>query len=86
MIITPVCAHSMQHCPCIVSGESRIRLLLKPEREQTAELQIDGQNRGTLKSGDEILVSGTEKKILLIRLHSYDFFGLLRRKLIEWGS
>ena len=86
MIITPVCAHSMQHCPCIVSGESRIRLLLKPEREQTAELQIDGQSRGTLKSGDEILVSGTEKKIRLIRLHSYDFFGLLRRKLIEWGS
>ena len=85
MIITPVCAHSMQHCPCIVSGESRIRLLLRPEREQTAELQIDGQNRGMLEAGDEILVSGTEKKIRLIRLHKYDFFGLLRRKLIEWG-
>ena len=86
MIITPVCAHSMHHCPCVVSGESRIRLLLKPEREQTAELQIDGQSRGTLKSGDEILISGTKKKIRLIRLHSYDFFGLMRRKLIEWGS
>ena len=86
MIITPVCAHSMQHCPCVVSEKSRIRLLLKPEREQTAELQIDGQSRGTLESGDEILVSGTEKKIRLIRLHSYDFFGLMRRKLIEWGS
>lgn len=86
MIITPVCAHSMQHCPCVVSEKSRIRLLLKPEREQTAELQIDGQNRGMLQSGEEILVSGTEKKIRLIRLHSYDFFGLMRRKLIEWGS
>ena len=86
MIITPVCTHSMQHCPCIVSGESRIRLLLRPEREQTAELQIDGQNRGMLETGDEIFVSGTEKKIRLIRLHSYDFFGLLRRKLAEWGS
>ena len=86
MIITPVCAHSMQHCPCVVSGKSRIRLLLKQGREQTAELQIDGQNRGTLESGDEILVSGTAKKISLIRLHPYDFFGLTRRKLIEWGS
>ena len=86
MIITPVCAHSMQHCPCVVSGESRIRLLLKPEREQTAELQIDGQSRGTMEGGDEVLISGTEKRIRLIRLHPYDFFNVVRRKLIEWGS
>ena len=30
MIITPVCPHSMQHCPCIVSEKSDICLLLKP--------------------------------------------------------
>lgn len=86
MIITPVCAHSMQHCPCVVSGEAKIRLLLRPEREQTAELQVDGQNRGMLEAGDEIVVNGTEKKIRLIRLRGYDFFGLVRRKLVEWGS
>lgn len=86
MIITPVCAHSMQNCPCVVSGESVVRLALDPERVQTAELQIDGQSRGMLESGDEIVVSGTSKKIRLIRLQSYDFFGLLRRKLVEWRS
>lgn len=86
MIITPVCPHSMQHCPCIVSEKSDICLLLKPEREQTAELQIDGQNMGSLSTGDEIHVTGTERKISLIRLHPYDFFGLVRRKLSEWGS
>ena len=86
MIITPVCPHSMQHCPCIVSETADIRLLLSPEREQTAELQIDGQNMGSLNSGDEIHITGTEKKIRLIRLHPYDFFGLTRRKLSEWGS
>lgn len=86
MIITPVCPHSMQHCPCIVSESSDIRLLLSSDREQTAELQIDGQNMGSLSSGDEIHVTGTDKKIRLIRLHSYDFFGVTRRKLTEWGS
>lgn len=86
MIITPVCAHSMIHCPCIVSETSDIQLKLNQDREQTAELQIDGQNRGSLCSGNEIHVSGTEKKIRLIRLHPYDFFGLTRRKLTEWGS
>ena len=86
MIITPVCPHSMQHCPCIVSGSADIRLLLSPDREQSAELQIDGQNMGSLSAGDEIHVTGTEKKIRLIRLHPYDFFDLTHRKLSEWGT
>jgi NAD+ kinase len=86
MIITPVCPHSMQHRPCIVSENADIRLLLNPDREQTAELQIDGQNMGRLRAGDEIHVKGTEKKINLIRIHPFDFFSLAHRKLIEWGS
>jgi len=86
MIITPVCPHSLNHCPCIVPESADIRLLLNPSREQTAELQIDGQNMGSLKAGDEIHITGTEKKIRLIRLHAYDFFGLMRKKLTEWGS
>ena len=86
MVITPICAHSMQHCPCVVSGSSRIVLRLDTRREQTAELQIDGKSRGMLNAGDEITVSGTEKQIRLIRLHPYDFFGLIHRKLSEWGS
>lgn len=86
MIITPVCPHSMMHCPCIVPANAEIRFLLKRDREQTAELQIDGQNKGSLCAGDEIFVTGAEKKIRLIRLHTYDFFGLMRRKLNEWGS
>ena len=86
MIITPVCPHSMQHCPCIVSGTADIRLSLIRNREQTAEWQIDGQNRGSLSAGDEIHITGADQKIRLIRLHPYDFFGLVHRKLIEWGS
>ena len=86
IIITPVCPHSMQHCPCIVPENADIKLQLSRNREQTAELQIDGQNMGSLTSGDEIHVTGASKKIRLIRLHPYDFFGLTRKKLSEWGS
>ena len=86
MIITPVCPHSMQHCPCIVPDNADIRFLLNPGREQSAELQIDGQNMGRLHAGDEIHITGTDRKIRLIRLHPYDFFSLMRQKLSEWGS
>ena len=86
MVLTPVCAHSLRHCPTVVSASSEVRLRLLPDREQTAELQIDGQNRGTLRSGDEILVSGSPRSLQLIRFGEYRFYDLMRTKLTEWGS
>ncbi len=84
--LTPVCAHSLQQCPCIVSGDADIRFRLQPERKQTAELQIDGINRGTLEAGDEIKVTGADRTIRLVRLYPYHFYSLLHNKLREWGS
>ena len=86
IILTPVCAHSLQNCPCIVSGSSDIRFRLLSQRKQTAELQIDGMDRGKLNAGDEILISGSDKTVKLLRIHPFHFFTLLRSKLIEWGS
>ena len=86
IVLTPVCAHSLQKCPCIVSGTSTISLRLLPERKQTVELQIDGIDCSKLESGDEIIVTGSEKRIRLLRIHSFRFFTLLQSKLIEWGS
>ena len=84
--LTPVCAHSLAQCPCIVSGNSVIHFRLLPERKQSAELQIDGLSMGTLETGDEIIVTGAEKKIRLLRIKPYHFFSLLNAKLTEWGS
>ena len=84
--LTPVCAHSLQQCPCIVSPHADIRFRLPPERNQTAVLQIDGMNRGTLEAGDEIVVTGADRKIRLVRLYPYHFYSLLHTKLREWGS
>ena len=86
IVLTPVCAHSLQSCPCIVPGSSEIRFRLLPDRTQTAELQIDGMDRGKLEAGDEIVVTGSQKTIRLLRTHPFHFFTLLQSKLIEWGS
>ena len=84
-IITPVCAHSMQHCPCIVPANAEIIFNLKAEREQQAQLQIDGRNLATLHSGDTVRITDAEETIQLVRLKKYRFFSLLRTKLNEWG-
>ena len=86
IIITPVCVHSLRHCPCIVSAESEISFRLRTDRIQSAELQIDGINRGMLEAGDEISVSGSSQKLSLVRLHPYRFYHVLRTKLQEWGT
>ena len=86
IVLTPVCAHSLQQCPCVVSDGAEIRFRLQKDRNQTAELQIDGMNRGTLEAGDEIVVTGSADTIQLLRLHPYHFYSLLHMKLREWGS
>ena len=86
IVLTPVCAHSLQNCPCIVSGSSKIRFRLLPERNQSAELQVDGMDRGKIENGDEILITGAERTVKLLRIHPFHFFTRLRGKLIEWGS
>lgn len=86
IVLTPVCAHTLQICPCIVGGKSEIRFRLNPDRQQIAELQIDGIDRGLLKAGDEVIVTGSERKLKLLRIHPYRFFTRLQGKLTEWGS
>ena len=86
MIITPVCAHSLNHCSTIVSDTSEVRIVLKEGRQQTAELQVDGRGMSTLEGGDSVIIRGSDRKLQLIRTQPYDFFDLMRRKLNEWGS
>ncbi|MBO6092232.1 MAG: NAD(+)/NADH kinase, partial [Oscillospiraceae bacterium] len=84
VVITPVCAHSLQHCPCIVPSHAEIMFRLRPERNQRAELQIDGKNKGTLYAGDTVRVTGASETLKLARIGSYHFFQVLQRKLNEW--
>lgn len=86
MIITPICPHSLQRCSSVISEKSVISMILRPDRKQSAELQIDGRNAGSLQSGDEIIVRGTERKLRLLRLSPYRFFTLIQKKLNEWGT
>lgn len=86
IIVTPVCPHSLLHCPCIVPPDSEIRFRLRPERQQRAELQIDGQNKCTLQAGDEVLVTGAKETLKLIRLGPSRFFQLTQQKLSEWSQ
>ena len=85
MVITPICAHSLQHRPVVVPGEERIRLTLVTEEETAVVLQVDGQTRCMLQGGETILIHKAEETVRLIRLSPRRFFPLVREKLTEWS-
>lgn len=84
--ITPVCAHSLQHCPLIVGQDSRIRLEMGDDEEMTAELQLDGQNAAQLRAGQVVEVFKADCSVKLVHFHKTPFFKLVREKLTEWSS
>ena len=86
MVITPVCAHSLQHRPGVVDGHAHILLELGCDEEMTASLQVDGQNRGLLTSGQTVEISKSDRFVRLIRLHDAKFFQVVRTKLAEWST
>ena len=84
MVITPICAHTLQHRPAVVYGGAQIKLALSPEDMQTASLQVDGQSCQELQSGMQVEIRMDTRPIRLIRLKEQHFFQLVRDKLTEW--
>lgn len=84
MVITPICAHTLQHRPTVVHGGAEITLELLPDDVQTASLQVDGQSCMELTSGMKAEIRKDARPIRLIRLKQQRFFQLVRDKLTEW--
>lgn len=84
MLITPICAHSLQHRPVVTGAEQTITLLL--EQELQAQLEIDGQRAGTLGGGERITLSRARQQAQLIRFGEPSFFTRIRYKLSEWSG
>lgn len=84
MVITPICAHTLQHRPAVVHGGAHITLELLPDDVQTASLQVDGQSCMELQSGMRVDIRMDARPIRLIRLKEQHFFQLVRDKLTEW--
>lgn len=85
MVITPVCAHSLQHRPTVVPGSSVIRLELETDEQMTASLQVDGQSCALLQAGQTVEIRRASQSVKLVRLQENRFFDVVRKKLVEWS-
>ena len=84
MVVVPICPHTLTDRPIVIAASQPIRIRLL-EREQTAAaVAIDGHSIGPIHPDDTMTISAAETRIRLIHPPGYDFYGILRSKLL-WG-
>jgi len=85
LILVPICPHSLNDRPMVIPSNSEI--LIEPilVNEEIAEIALDGDSNYEIKQGETITINATKRPIKLIHPEDYDYFDVLRSKLL-WGS
>jgi len=84
-ILTPICPFTLTNRPLIVHDESTIKIELVTRSYEVVTLTIDGQVGVDFSKEDNVILSKSVYKTLLIRPKDYSFYKVLKRKL-GWGG
>lgn len=84
MVLTPICAHSLQHRPVVTSASQPVSIRLDGEGVE-AVVSVDGQETFPFRSGQRLNVTRSNRSARFIRLQPKSFFSKIRIKLSEWS-
>ncbi len=82
--IVPLCPHSLSNRPIVLSGTSRLEIVLGARDIDLAVLTCDGEIGSELSPGDRVTVQKAERYVRLIHPTGHDHYATLRAKL-QWG-
>ena len=85
MILCPICAHSLQHRPVVISSRQTVTLELDCEPQQRVQLSADGQEALPLSAQQKIVITRSGTQVRFIHFFEQDFFSIIRQKLSEWS-
>lgn len=87
IVLTPICAHTLNARAVVVSGADVIQLRVQPvgAPPPPAVLTVDGQEGFPLEADDHVRVERSPHRVRLIRLGRGGFYSRLRAKL-SWGE
>lgn len=83
MLLTPVTPHSLGARPLVLSPDSRVELMVDVQGD--AVFSADGQHRLNMITGDEVVVTRSERVTRLVMVDRSDFLVKLRTRLL-WGA
>ena len=85
MVIVPICPHSLNHRPLVVSGNAVIEIKLSSGSRSPAQVALDGQENLDFAPGDVLRIQRRQKSLLLLHPRNHHFLRMLRSKL-RWGE
>jgi len=80
--LTPVCPLALSMRTIVLDSKSEISVSIKCEHE-SVYLTLDGQQAINLNSYEKILISVSNKRCRLVKFNDYNYFGILRKKIIS---
>ncbi len=84
MVLTPICAHSLQHRPVVTSASQAVSICLDGD-DVEAMVSVDGQETFPFYSGQWLKVTRARQSARFIRFMPKRFFSKIRIKLSEWS-
>lgn len=85
LTLVPICPHSLNHRPLVISADSTVEIVFDSSSEHRAQVTFDGQANQVINPGSLVRLTRYSKTIKLIHPQDYDYFGILRAKL-NWGK
>lgn len=84
LVLTPICPHTLTDRPLVIPASRTVEVRLRAAQSDRAEVTCDGEPVGELGPGWSVRVRAARKRIELVHPVGYDYFGILRSKLL-WG-
>jgi NAD+ kinase len=85
VVITPICPHMLTNRPLVVSDEARVEVRLRAGRDVEVYAALDGQETFAFCDGDHVAVTGSPRRLKLVKAPGRDYYTVLRTKL-KWGD
>jgi NAD+ kinase len=85
VVITPICPHMLTNRPLVVGDEARVEVRLRAGRDVEVYAALDGQETFAFADGDHVAVTGSPRRLKLVKAPGRDYYAVLRTKL-KWGD
>jgi NAD+ kinase len=85
VVVTPICPHMLTNRPLVVGDEARIDVRLRAGRDVEVYAALDGQETFAFADGDRVVVTGSPRRLKLVKAPGRDYYEVLRTKL-KWGD
>ncbi|MGQ4002398.1 NAD(+)/NADH kinase [Francisellaceae bacterium CB299] len=80
-VLVPICSHSLNSRPLVISDESVIDIYITEYNNPEPVISIDGRHDTILKANQKITIKKAEQKVKVLHPKDYNYYDTLREKL-----